>query len=344
VLLDDDLAQTAELAVMSAAAVDARISAGMKFLTHPVRRLLKLSPAEALFETRGFPKSNASSQSTLEQIGRVFIGGFNASLAATDLGAVLQHVDGISAAERGFAAEGAAMGAAVADAITFSRPMFPECIAAFKSDFTYLAHVGSGWALARVPWRRKWILAPLDPIHRWLAIDGLGFHDTFFYHRSVLAGWRRKQSGYAAHAYDQGVGRALWFVSGGSIAAAIRLITSLPTDRQRDLWSGLGLAMTYAGPIEGDDVIDALKAAGGNAASFAQGVAFACEARALARYLPDHTELVAREVWKIAPGEVATLVRESRNRLPDAETDPPRYQMWRESLAYAFMTSARGGA
>jgi len=327
---------------MSAAADNARISTGMTFLTRPVRGLLKLSLADALFETRGFPKSNTLAQSTLEQIGRVFIGGFNASLAARDLGAVLQHVDGIPVAERGFAAEGATMGAAVADAVPFGRPMFPECIAAFKSDFTYLAHVGSGWALARVPWRRKRILAPLDPVHRWLAIDGLGFHDTYFYHRSVVvAGWRRKQSGYATHAYDQGVGRALWFVSGGSIAAAIRLLSSFAIERQSDLWSGLGLAMTYAGPVAGDDIIDALKAAGGNAASFAQGVAFACEARALARHVPDHTHLAAQEVWKRAPGEVVTLVRESRRCLSNAETDPPRYQIWRDNVARAFTRRVR---
>ncbi|UFW90543.1 DUF1702 family protein [Bradyrhizobium barranii] len=311
-------------------------------MTRPLRGLLKLSPSDALFETRGFPKSKASSQSALERIGTVFIGGFNASLAATDVGAVLQYVDGIPIAERGFAAEGATMGAAVADALPFSRPMFPECIAAFKSDFTYLAHVGSGWALARVPWRRKRILAPLDQVHAWLAVDGLGFHDTYFYHRQVVGGWRRKQSGYATHAYDQGVGRALWFVSGGSIAAAIRLISSLATDRQRDLWSGLGLAMTYAGPVACDDVIDAVKAAGENAASFAQGVAFACEARALGHYLPDHTVLIAREVWNMRPDAVAKLVRESRNGLPDIETDPPRYQIWRESVACAFRRSAKG--
>jgi enediyne biosynthesis protein E3 len=326
---------------MSAAADDAGTSAGMNLLTRSVRGLLKLSPVDALFETRGFEKSNAPSRSALEQIGMVFIGGFNASLAAGDLGAVLQHVNGIPAAERGFAVEGAAMGAAVADAVPFSQSMFPGCIAAFKSDFTYLAHVGAGWALARVPWRHKRILSALDPVHRWLAIDGLGFHDTYFYHGSVVAGWRRKQSGYATHAYDQGVGRALWFVSGGSIAGAIRLLSSLAVERQGDLWSGLGLAMTYAGPVAGDDVIDALKAAGGNAASFAQGVAFACEARALGRYVPDHTCLVVQEVWNRPLSEVVALVRQSRHCLSTAETDPPRYQLWRETVARAFTHSAR---
>jgi hypothetical protein len=327
---------------MSVAADIACSSAKMDLLTRPVRRLLRLSPDEALFETRGFPRSNSSGQLALEAIGRVFIGGFNASLTASDVGAILQYVRNTPIVERGFAAEGAAMGAAVVDALPFSRPMLAAIIAKLNSEYTYLAHVGAGWALARVPWRRKPILAPLDPIHRWLAIDGLGFHDTYFYHRRVLTGWRRERSGYAAHAYDQGVGRALWFVSGGSVSDATRLILALASDRQSDLWSGLGLAMAYAGQVAGDDIIRAVKSAGENAPSYAQGVAFACEARALARYIPGHTDAVARAVWNRDASEIAGLVREARDHLPRVETNPPQYQTWRENVALAFSRIAGG--
>jgi hypothetical protein len=326
---------------MSAIAENERLSASLSFLTRPLRQSLRLSPADALFETRGFAASNAASQSMLERIGSVFIGGFNAALAAGDLAAVLQHVESIPLAERGFAAEGATMGAAVADALPFGRPLLPQCVAAFNVDFTYLAHVGAGWALARIPWRRKRILAPLDPIHGWLAIDGLGFHDTYFHHRDVVAGWRRKQSDYGCHVYDQGIGRALWFVSGGSVAGAVRLISSFALERHRDLWSGLGLAMAYAGPTTGDDVIDALEAADENAAHFAQGVAFACEARVRGGFAPDNTKHVAQDVWKRTPTEVAEFVRECRRDLPHSETNPPKYQIWREKVAYAFPCSAR---
>lgn len=326
---------------MSAIADNERLSTGLSFLTRPLRQRLKLSPADALFETRGFSASNAASRSELERIGSVFIGGFNAALTADDLAPVLQHVESISLADRGFAAEGATMGAAVADALPFGRSLLPQCVAAFSADFTYLAHVGAGWALARIPWRRKRILAPLDPIHGWLAVDGLGFHDTYFHHRDIVAGWRRKKSGYASEAYDQGIGRALWFVSGGSVTGAVRLISSFAVERRRDLWSGLGLAMAYAGPTADDDVIDALEAAGGNVAHFAQGVAFACEARVRGGLTPDHTKTVAQNVWNRTPSEVAVLVREFRRDLPQSETNPPRYQIWRAKVAHAFPRSAR---
>src|SRR4051794_4517092 len=85
------------------------------FLARRVRALLSLPQNEALFETRGFHRSNSSAQLVLETVGRIFIGGYNAALTARDVNAVLQYVAGVPAAERGFAAEGATMGAAVVD-------------------------------------------------------------------------------------------------------------------------------------------------------------------------------------------------------------------------------------
>jgi hypothetical protein len=318
------------------------VSAIAQIAAHPtgrgvLARLLSLSPSQARFQTRGFAGSDPETQLALENIGQTFIGGYNSALAARDVDAVLDYVGTIPAAERGFATEGAVMGAAVIDALPFRRPLLPTCIAAFRSDFTYLAHVGAGWSLARVPWRRRSVLATLDPIHRWLAFDGLGFHDAYFYHRRVLAGWRRERKGYAAHAYDQGVGRALWFVAGGSAASATGMISVFTTARRSDLWSGLGLAMAYAGPVSSGEIVETFQAAGANGAGFAQGVAFACEARVLARHVPTHTDLTARAVWGVGAEHLSGLVREARGRLAEQDDELPRYEIWRRSVADAFL-------
>lgn len=298
-----------------------------------VGNLLRLKPEEAAFWRRGFVVSDPGTQLALEAIGRTFIGGFNAAVSACDVHNVLDHVESVPASDQGFAAEGAAMGAAVADALLLKRQLLAACLEALAGRFTYLTHVGVGWALARVPWRRKPLLSQLDPIHSWLAFDGLGFHDTYFHHRRALAGWRRVRSGYSCRAYDQGVGRAIWFAMGGDVAAAARTISSLPSTRQSDLWAGLGLAMAYAGPVCANKIAAAAAAAGPRREHYAQGTAFACAARSLAGHVPTHTDLAARIVWGTGADELARLVHQARERLPAADDDQPRYEMWRRSVA-----------
>lgn len=312
-------------------------------LTSRLRRLFRLSPRQSEFAVRGFTARDPVKQQVLETTGRAFIGGYNSALAATDLSDILEHIAGAAPVLRGFAAEGAAMGVAIADAMSLRRAFLPAYIAATERDFTYLAHVGAGWALARTPWRRHAILAPLDTVHHWLAFDGLGFHDAYFYQPRIARGWRRVSDGYAARVYDQGIGRATWFVAGGDVAAAARIVAALPTPRHGDLWSGLGLAMAYAGPASDDDLRATLSGAGAHAASFAQGVAFACEARARADVVPGNTDNAARVIWQSDAGAVAGLVRDKRGRLPGRDGPVPRYELWRRETASAFRPPATPG-
>jgi hypothetical protein len=91
--------------------------------------------------------------------------------------------------------------------------------------------------------------------------------------------------------------------------------------------------MAYAGPISLDDIAVASEAACAHRPHFAQGVAFACEARVMARHIPAHTDLAARTVWSIGAEGLSALVRNARDRLPVAEGDLPRYETWRRAVA-----------
>lgn len=298
----------------------------------PSQHFLGLAPDQANFATRGFSSTEPARRLSLEGIGRIFIDSYNVALTTRRVDQILQYTGGIPPRERGYAVEGAAFGIAIADALPWRRSCLADYIDACQSDFPYLVHVGAGWALARVPWRRRRILARLDPLLRPLASDGLGFHDTYFHHRHVLAGWRRCHSGHDACAYDQGVGRALWFVGGGSVATAASHVEALPATRRRDLWAGLGLAMAYAGPTHDVDLVFALRLAGPFQDCFAQGVAFACEARARAGHVPAHTELAACVVWNQDARALAAMVREARDRTLAIDKANPRYELWRRRI------------
>lgn len=306
-------------------------------------RSLELAADEARFDVRGFPAGDPGKRAHLQQIGRTFIEGYNASLAAdgkSHLGLLIQSVP---PELRGFAAEGMAMGAAVRCALSLSPRRFREAMGQLGPEFGYLGHVGAGWAIARVPWARWLLWESLDSIHRWLAFDGVGFHDAFFYHPRILRGWRRWRSGYAASAYDQGVGRALWFVGGGSVAVAANATRAFQADRQDALWAGLGLAVAYAGPVDSHDIARELREAGVHRKHFAQGVAFACEARTKEGYVPTYTELCARTVWGMPADRVAAEVQAARVRLPATDADLPRYEAWRRAIAASFVAAGGEG-
>ena len=137
-------------------------------------------------------------------------------------------------------------------------------------------------------------------------------------------------------AYDQGVGRALWFITGGAGTAAAGLISGFPAWRRSDLWSGLGLAMAYAGPLNAGEIEQASRRAGNHEFSFAQGIAFACEARIRASCVPPHTDLAARAVSGADARFLAQLTRDTRARLPGPDGDLPQYELWRQAVAAAL--------
>jgi hypothetical protein len=300
------------------------------------RTVFALDPAEASFDRRGFSCTDAATRRHFEQIGEIFIAGFNKALV--DEGASARSfISRVDSGKRGFAVEGAAMGAAVADALVPGSAHLRNWRACVEEEFTYLAHVGAGWALARVPWRKSAILAALDPIHYWLAFDGLGFHDGYFKSRAIVPGWRRITQGYAARVYDQGVGRALWFISGGDVGRAASLIGNLEPVRRSDLWSGLGLAITYAGPAKSKTLAQAVESSHDARASLALGAAFAAEARARARHVPDHTTKAVRILTGLDVDTVVQRVRQARTALPSAESsDLPRYERWRRDVQAAL--------
>lgn len=301
------------------------------------RRLFRLRPDEALFELRGFPVGSVEQQARLEHIGETFIVGFNRALCAAKPAELVEALETIDPEDRGFAVEGAAMGCAIADAVMFGGDRLRAWLECTDQDYSYLSHVGAGWALARVPWRRRAILRYLDPVHGWLAFDGLGFHDGYFRPRRIAAGWRRLTTGYAARAYDQGIGRAAWFSSGGSIARAAAAIGRLDAGRHGDLWAGLGLAIGYAGAPDAAELQLAVQAAADARLALAQGAAFAAEARWRAGHVPRCTHQAVRTLTGLDVEETVQLVRRVRGSLPSTATGGlPSYELWRLGVQHAL--------
>lgn len=305
-----------------------------------VARRLAISADQTHFDVRGFHLGDAHMRAKLERHGASFVAGYNTALVADSLQALSRRLAEQPPAEVGFAYEGAAMALALRDLLTAGTPRGPgKRLQALLNGpgrpHVYMVHVGAGWALARLRLRPRRRLSTLDPFLRWLALDGYGFHEAFFAPRRSVTGQRvpRRLTGYQRRAFDQGVGRALWFVQCGEVERAVSSLQRFPSSRQTDLWSGLALAAAYTASATPEHLRRLRAAAAGPSqlASVAQGAAFAITARHQAGNLLDETRDAALVLCGRDPGQVASAVHDARRGL-SADPAGRGYQLWRDRI------------
>ncbi len=318
-----------------------------------LRRLaLGISPDEASFAVRGFRVGDPRVCQRLECGGRSFIEGYLAALETGGADRIAVSLERVAPEFRGFAFEGAAMGFALLDGITpWRRSRLERFMHGAASPHVYMAHVGAGWALARLPhWRRRVTvyLGRFDRLFRWLVVDGYGFHEGFFRWREFFLDHAQPSGlrGYERRAFDQGLGRCLWFVAGGDPARVVELIDGIPADRHADLWSGLGLACTYAGGAGEDTLVQLCREADAFRPDMRQGAAFAAKARQRAGNPAADTDLACDIVCGMTTAEAAAVTDEALEDLPPDPADPdidagpggrePAYETWRRRIRERF--------
>jgi hypothetical protein len=309
---------------------------------------LGIGPEQADFVRRGFALVPGA-QARLEQVGRAFIHGYRAALQDDDAGALERALAPVDDELRGFAYEGAAMGVMLRDRLApWRASRFDRLLAGPAGRHVYMLHVGAGWALARLR-RGPGSTLGLDPLLRWLALDGYGFHEGYFRHARSIARQLRPRgfTGYAGRAFDQGLRRSMWFVTAaqpGSIAAAIGRFDER---RHPDLWSGVGLAAAYAGPAGLESLRILAAAASGHGEHLAQGAAFAAAARQRAGNPAAHTGLACRLLTGLSERDADELVARAARDLPRDGAEPA-YELWRRRLRTALAAppsraAAKGG-
>lgn len=280
-------------------------------------------------------------------------------MEADDLWEVERRVELIGTSLRGFAYEGVTMAFTVRDAMAGGTGRLTKALLLGPAQrHIFLSYIGIGFAMARLPrmlWRK--VLpdltgSPYYPVMSWLAVDGYGFDRAYFDTRAWVDEQRRPRPypwqgsvGYFPRAFDQGVGRALWFIHGARpnrVAAAVRRFDA---DRQADLWSGVGLAATFAGGCDADGLVALREAAGGAVADLCVGVVFAAKARSYAGYVPSHTGQAA---IALAGTTVPEAVRTADTTEPIGPTVTtvavtgasamPTYEVWRQRIRERFVS------
>jgi hypothetical protein len=301
------------------------------------RALFGIAPEEALFVRRRFKPTAADKQARLEHIGRTFVHGYRTGLALPAPEAALtEALDAVDLPWRGFAYEGAAMALALLDALTPGARL-ASFLDGAAGRHRYMVFVGAGWAYARLGKRVPGRLAKLDPLLAWLAVDGHGFHEGYFRWETTidLQARSRRLTGYAARAFDQGLGRSLMFVLGADVERIVSTLATFDGGRQPDLWAGVGLAAAYAGGLSSAELEALVAASGQQRPALAQGAAFASAARTRAGNMTAWTEEAARCLCGTSAQAAAALAEESASDLP-SDGEVPAYEVWRQRLQGFF--------
>ncbi|MFB9890913.1 DUF1702 family protein [Planobispora takensis] len=311
------------------------------------RRILTPDVSETKLENRGFHVKNEESRALLEEIGATFLRGYAFAAEARTPAEAEERLERVPERFRGFAYEGAGMGFAVLDGLPFGGGRKVGDFLAGRGDaHIYMVYVGIGWAMARLP-RFRWPRSTaLDPLLLWLAHDGYGFHQAYFHtdryvnrqYRDPHFPWPAGEDRhYANRAIDQGIGRALWFIGGTDVERVTSMAGKFPRSRRADLFSGIGLAATYAGGGAEDELVELRERAGPYRPQLAQGSAFAAEARIRAGLLVPHNEVATRILCGTDPEQAARICLDTRPSGP-VRGGMPAYEMWRQRIADQFVS------
>jgi hypothetical protein len=298
------------------------------------------------FGERGFPGADSPATPRLEAIPQAVVCGFEWGIAARDLWEVERRLELVEVEQRGFAYEGAAMAFTVRDAMAGGRgTRTRDLLLGPAAPHLLLSYIGIGFAMARLPrplWRN--IMPDLTgtlfyPTMTWLAVDGYGF-DLAYFHTDKYVGaqkvpppypWEGKP-GYFPRAVDQGIGRALWFMGGAVPETVVASVERFPEERRADLWSGVGLAATFAGGASAEELARVRDAAGEHWTQLGLGAVFAISARVMAGHVPDHSAQACEVLAGQSVNDAVVVAGRTSSTPDEADDTLPTYEHWRNRI------------
>lgn len=308
-------------------------------------RKAALAPSfdDVAFERNGFPGAPSAATSALQTVPQSVVCGFEWAIEGSSLSDLASRLDLLDPTLRGFGYEGAAMAYTIRDVVRRRGTRTRDLLDGPGAPHLFLAYIGVGFAMARLP-RRMWrtvvpqlTVSPYHPTMSWLAVDGYGFDKAYF----DAERWVNRQEswvpypwqghpGYFARTADQGVGRALWFIHGADTRAVIDAVESFAPSRRADLWSGVGLAATFAGGADEDGLLHLRSAAGLHRPDLALGACFASKARVWAGHVPAHSAIAAKALSHLDSTELAELADATHQ--DDPHGAEPGYALWRKRI------------
>ncbi|WP_236031668.1 DUF1702 family protein [Ktedonospora formicarum] len=298
------------------------------------RTLFGIPSERAVFSRPGFAPE---AWTRFQPVAHSLVEGYHATLEDSRFEKLVPRLTAFAPELHGFAYEGAGMGIAALDIIAPWKDRLTAFIDGPAGPHIYPTYVGVGLALARLHKDPEKYLTRLDPLLGWVVADGYGFHEGFFRRRKYVdqRAVPTHLSPYARRLFDQGLGRCIWFSSGGLVDLVTSIVTAYPRERHADIWSGVGTACAYAGGATREEVENLLEIAHPYRSLLASGAAVASQGRLRAGNMAEHTEMACQIFGRLTARQAADVANSAQENLP-FNMHKPAYEIWHERMQEHF--------
>lgn len=238
-----------------------------------------------------------------------------------------RYLENVEPEFRSVAYEGIAMGLALGDLMdgTVLR-RWSSFVSVSDPCYAPHIHVGLGWAIAKQKLSSLMFLNAMNPLLRHRVLDGHGYYDGIFKPRKLAFGQRPESiERENFQAYDQGMGRSLWYSNNGQIQKVVKMIQDFCSTRHADIWRGIGIACTYVGGCCKTMLNEMLSVSAKHKIQLMAGAALAVKARIETNSLTVNNELICKTWCNLSAQQIIAL---TINAEPIFSTPEQTYQTW----------------
>lgn len=311
-------------------------------------KLVKLNPflarCQQLAEGLRFPGmpgqvSPSKRRKFVDNISSIFLDGYDAAMH-TDMDRLAKQLESLSYTERSIAGEGALTALASSDLTKqnnfaqvnrFSEIAGIQEAVKFQGIGSALSHLKINADVSEQHMREFW---------GWQTVETFGFNEAYFKWPVTIEQQfvPANISGLAARAFDQGVGRAIWFISVAEPDLIATMINRFAPHRRPDIWSGVGLITGFWGMADERDLRSLLRRSSKNYSSLQQGVAFGSWIRYTTKDPKDFTDGASRIICQADGLWLGEQVQNIMTELLASGLAPDGYMFckWKGSVAEIF--------
>lgn len=272
----------------------------------------------------------------IENIRNTFIDALELAAEQPNVPLLITELENIGAEFRSIAYEGASVAIAIKDLYedeTFSQwNAFKELTQNHQAQ----VHAGLGWALSQLSKPVFPIIDSFTPLMQGRIVDGYGYYDGYFRQRQSIKNKivpEQFQNSFLA-AYDQGIGRSLWYASKGDVTIIPAMVQEFPDLRHTGLWRGIGTACAYVGGCDELTLNLLFNLAEQYQPQLSAGAALAARARAHANS-PSSGSQLACELWcKLSVKDAMILTVKTETASNENPTDG--YNNWLIEIEKVF--------